>query len=238
MLISRILCPTDFSDCSQAALPIACSLARDYGASLVLVHVRPAPEMIMGEFGSLPTPPMEPVESLMMRWRQLVPAEIASRVTTEIRDGNVADEILHAARESNCELIVLSTHGRSGLDRLLVGSVAESVLRKAICPVLTIKAPAPKSKLEPLRTAEPVQPPATEAELDSNDLVTVRTSANSLETEIIRNALKGEGIATFAEGSQQAGLVGVMNFPIKIQVRVGDFDRANKLLTAVETHRH
>ena len=67
--------------------------------------------------------------------------DLNNPVETRLRQGDAAEEILSSAEELGCDLIVMGTHGRSGLGRLLMGSVAESVLRKARCPVLTVKSP-------------------------------------------------------------------------------------------------
>ena len=232
--ITNILCPTDFSPFAQAALPIACSLARDYGATLILLHVRTMPVTVVGEFGAFPPEPRESDETLKTRMRQCLPSDFTGVVECQIQDGDAAEEILKTAEQRHCDLIVLGTHGRSGLRRLLLGSVAEAVLRKAPCPVLTIKPTATKSSA----TSNPAEAAEAEPNLNANDLVTVCSVANPVEAEVIRNALKGERISCFVEGVQQAGLVGILGVPIKIQVRVGDFNRANKLIQTREAHRH
>jgi len=230
--ISNILCPTDFSPFAEAALPIACSLARDYSANLILLHVRPVMDPAMvGEFGALPPDPPEPEDALKARMRQSVPATFKGEVECLVEDGSAAEAIRMAAQWRRCDLIVLGTHGRSGLGRLLLGSVAEAVMRTAPCPVLTIK-PTATIETNPTETAE------VEPELSRNDLVTVCSIANPAEAEVIRNALQGESIPCFFEGTQQAGLVGTLGIPIKIQVRVGDFNRANKFIQAHEAHGH
>ena len=232
--ITNILCPTDLSAFAQAALPIACSLARDYGATLILLHVRPDPVTYVGEFGAIPPEPREPDETLKARMRQCLPANFKGVVECHVQDGEAVEEILKTAQSRHCDLIVLGTHGRSGLTRLLVGSVAEAVLRKAPCPVLTIRPRA----TEPSAAAKPTEAAEAEPNLNASDLVTVCSVANPVEAEVIRNALQGERIACFVEGGQQAGLVGTLGIPIKVQVRVGDFNRANKFIQTCEAHRH
>jgi universal stress protein A len=232
--ITNILCPTDFSSFAEAALPIACSLAGDYGATLILLHVRPNPVTVVGEFGAIPPEPREPDETLKGGMRQCVPESFTGVVECQVRDGDAAEEILKTAQEGHCDLIVLGTHGRSGLRRLLVGSVAEAVLRKAPCPVLTIKPMA----TEPSVTSNPTDAAELEPDLNSGDLVTVCSVANPVEAEVIRNALNGERIPCVVEGVQQAGLVGTLGIPIRIQVRIGDFNRANEFVQTREAHRH
>jgi nucleotide-binding universal stress UspA family protein len=231
--ITTILCPTDFSSCAQAALPIAFSLARDYSATLILLHVRPVPATVVGEFGALPPEQREPIEALKTRMRQWVPANFRGIVDCHIQDGDAAEKILKTAHQRNCDLIVLGTHGRSGLRRILIGSVAEAVLRKASCPVLSVK---PRAS-EPAAAGPATDSAQEEPSLNSSELVTVCSVANPVEAEVIRNALKGESIPSFVEGAQQAGLVGTLGVPIRIQVRVGDFNRASKFIQIREAHR-
>jgi nucleotide-binding universal stress UspA family protein len=82
-------------------------------------------------------------DALNERLRELQPGDPSMRVEYRLCEGESAGEIVHAAATSSCDLIVMGTHGRSGLDRLVMGSVAEAVLRRAVCPVLAVKAPAP-----------------------------------------------------------------------------------------------
>jgi nucleotide-binding universal stress UspA family protein len=142
--IKTILHPTDFSASAESAFPVACSLARDYGARLVLLHVIAPPPL--GNFGGMPVIPPPPPEMLRKDWeanlRRLHPADSAIPVEHQLRDGDAATEIIRAAESIPCELIVMGTHGRGALGRLLMGSVAEQVVRKAPCPVLTVKTPA------------------------------------------------------------------------------------------------
>jgi len=227
----NILCPTDFSPFAQAAVPIACSLANDYGATLTLLHVRPMPVAVVGEFGVvMPLDVREPVETSKARMRQCVPAKFTGVLECDVRDGDAAEEILKTIKDRHCDLIVLGTHGRSGLLRMLVGSVAETILREAPCPVMTIKTTVPESSATESADTEP--------DVNANDLVTVCSVANPVEADVIRNALQGERIPCFVEGFQQAGIVGVQGIPIKIQVRAGDYNRANKFIQTCEAHRH
>ncbi len=229
--ITNILCPTDFSPFAQAAMPIACSLACDYGATLILLHVRPLPLTLAGEFGALAPEPREPDAFVKARMRACVPANFTGVVECHVQDGDAAEEILTTAEHRQCDFIVLGTHGRSGLRRLLAGSVAEAVLRRAPCPVLTIKLTA----TEPAATS--IEAGDAEPTRNTNDLATVCAVANPVEAEVIRTALQGESIPCFVEGAQQAGLVGTLGIPIKIQVRVGDFNRANKFIRSCEGRR-
>lgn len=141
--IRTILHPTDFSERSQAAFPVACALARDHGARLIVLHVREVPVVAYGEFGQLPLE-LEPPEAIRAKLDKLIGLRCADAdVTTEhlVKTGDPAIEILATAKETHSDMIVIGTHGRTGLARLLMGSVAERVMRKAPCPVLTIKTP-------------------------------------------------------------------------------------------------
>lgn len=139
LAIRTVLHPTDFSDRSQPAFELACALARDYGAQLVVLHVagRPLPLPIDGV--QVP-PPLEDIEAVRGRLEAVRPADSRVAVRHRLAEGNPAEEILAAAADEKADLIVLGTHGRGGLSRVLMGSVAEAVQRAAPCPVLTVRA--------------------------------------------------------------------------------------------------
>jgi nucleotide-binding universal stress UspA family protein len=139
--IRTILHPTDFSERSDFAYRLACSLARDYGAHLLIVHVVPPPVAFVGD--AVWSGPIEvDMDELKNKLLRLTGPD-PTRVERRLEEGSPADEILRLARESHCDLIVMGTHGRRGLGRLLMGSVAELVVRKAPCPVVTVKSPFP-----------------------------------------------------------------------------------------------
>jgi nucleotide-binding universal stress UspA family protein len=137
--IRKILHPTDFSDHSRAAFELACALARDYSAELLILHVnRPTP--IYAPDGiAVGMPTAEPFEG-RVKLAQIRPEDPRVKTEHKLVDGDPAEQILKAA--TGVDLIVLGTHGSTGLTRLLMGSVAETVLRKAPCPVLTVRTPA------------------------------------------------------------------------------------------------
>jgi nucleotide-binding universal stress UspA family protein len=143
LTIKTILHPTDFSERSQDAFRLACSLARDHGARLILLHVIPPPQAV--GYDAMPVLPAYPpgyrkeLEEKLRSWQ--VPANVL--VDYRLEEGFAATEIVRLASEIPCDLIVMGTHGRTGLGRLLLGSVAEQVLRKANCPVLSVKSPMP-----------------------------------------------------------------------------------------------
>jgi len=141
----RILCPTDFSDISRHALDHAIVIGRWYGSQITAVHVG-NPRIVLGPVAAVPPAagemlPDEPnrhrLEQQVREW--LAPAAAAGLQTHVIVDeGNPARCILEHARTSSIDLIVIGTHGQSGFERLVLGSVAEKVLRKAPCPVMTV----------------------------------------------------------------------------------------------------
>jgi nucleotide-binding universal stress UspA family protein len=135
-----ILCPTDFSPAAAAAFDLACGLARDHEASVTVLHVARPPVSVVEVAESL-KPGFR--EALQAQLHALRPPDSTVPVTHLLMDGDPAENILDTARGLPCDLIVMGTHGRSGLGRLVLGSVAEAVLRAAPCPVLTVKAPAP-----------------------------------------------------------------------------------------------
>jgi nucleotide-binding universal stress UspA family protein len=139
--LRTILHPTDYSERSEGAFRLACSLARDYGARLVLLHVLPTP--LLADSG-------DPVACKIVRefldeHRQkldrLRPPDLKVEVTHRLAEGDPAAEILRVAREIHCDMIIMGTHGSTGLQRLLMGSVAEGVSRAAVCPVVIVKTP-------------------------------------------------------------------------------------------------
>lgn len=142
--IRTILHPTDFSNYSEFAYHTACALARDYKARLILLHVKPTPTVLYGEFGAMPPEPPELYHDLEEKLASLKPAGIT--VERKLVEGDVPNEIMRLAEEYASDLVVMGTHGRTGLGRLLMGSVAEQVVRKCACPVLTLKHPMPETE--------------------------------------------------------------------------------------------
>jgi len=136
--LATILHPTDFSEHSEFAFRLACALARDYNARLILLHVLPPPIVIYAG-GPIPAEPWPSIEEVKEKLRQLAKQAHRVRVESTVMEGDAVDMILRAAEETNSDVIVMGTHGRAALVRLLMGSVAESVLRKARCPVLSVK---------------------------------------------------------------------------------------------------
>jgi nucleotide-binding universal stress UspA family protein len=144
--IERILYATDFSSCARQALPVALSLARAFGAEVRLLHVLIPQQVRLGEEDRGPADPEE-VRRRLVTWAQgeldrLIAGvgEPAPRTGKAVReDAYAAPAILDHAAEEGANLIVLGTHGRRGPGRLILGSVAEEVVRRASCPVLTVR---------------------------------------------------------------------------------------------------
>jgi nucleotide-binding universal stress UspA family protein len=154
--IHTILHPTDFSDHSEYAFRLACALARDYGARLIALHVMVLPAVVYGEGMVIPDTEQYQ-EELRARLERLKGLGGHVRVETRLVEGDPVTEILRLSQEAGTDLIIMGTHGRTGLGRLLMGSVAEQVVRQAACPVLTMKMPYPEAVPEP---ATPLGEPA------------------------------------------------------------------------------
>jgi nucleotide-binding universal stress UspA family protein len=149
--IRDILHPTDFSGRARHAHDVARSLARDLGARLHVVHVVQETHVVeepvtVFEPSSLDMPGAGGGgerqgyhEALKDHLRELHPTGPGVRVETYLREGDPAEEILRLADDVGADLIVIGTHGRRGLARAVLGSVAESVMRRARCPVLTVR---------------------------------------------------------------------------------------------------
>jgi len=143
-----ILYATDFSDPARNAFGVAYALARDYGARLLLVHVHELSVTAFGEYGMVPPAPDMDFAAVRTKLSELVPPDGPVPVEVHVRDGLPAEEIVELAEDQGVDLIVVGTHGRRGLERLLMGSVAEQIVRKAPCPVLTVKTPLPPEVME------------------------------------------------------------------------------------------
>ena len=143
----KILVPVDFSSHSTAALRYAADLSRRYEASLDVLHVFQTmtyalPEGYVVPTGSQLQAIMNEFESQLAAAKRSAEEAGAIKVETELLQGGVATEILRHAKERECDLIVMGTHGRTGMKHMLLGSVAEYIVRVAPCPVLTVRAPA------------------------------------------------------------------------------------------------
>ena len=141
----RIVAPTDFSDCAEEAWSLAQRTAQMLGSEMVLVHVFVEPPLYGDAYGGAAA------------WQVLVEAEkwVADElekwaaearkrkitVRTVARNGSPSAEIVELASEEHADLVIMGTHGRGGMSRVLLGSVADRVIRTAPCPVLTVRKP-------------------------------------------------------------------------------------------------
>jgi nucleotide-binding universal stress UspA family protein len=144
--IKRILVPTDFSEPADAAVTYALDLAATLGASVTLVHVFDDPfanGVYTGEYMPVPADMRAGIiADLRRKLAEAVARRGHSEINPEVLFGSTARTIVDGAAERNVDLIVMGTHGRGGMAHLLLGSVAERVVRTASCPVLTIRSQA------------------------------------------------------------------------------------------------
>jgi nucleotide-binding universal stress UspA family protein len=155
----RILCPVDLSSFSLEALKLAVKMARASNAALYVLHAidNPFDELYMSSIGQADPAVLGLYQSRPLKRAQIIKAteghsEVllkqfahdwvtpGSKVRYIVKSGDAFEAILDAAEEHRADLIVLATHGRTGLKRLLIGNVAEKVVRHAACPVLIVKA--------------------------------------------------------------------------------------------------
>jgi nucleotide-binding universal stress UspA family protein/quercetin dioxygenase-like cupin family protein len=181
--VQTILHPTDFSANSRLAFETACALARENGATLILLHV-----MVPSASPLLQVPPPDPLRPAETQasvrqfpWPQ--PSDPTTRVEHRVTEGDAAEEILRLSEKMSCDVIVMGTHGRTGLGRLLTGSVAEEVLRKAVCPVLVVKTPLDAS------TAA-----KTDGAASSGELIDVRPLGPALHSAATRTLFKSSAL--------------------------------------------
>jgi nucleotide-binding universal stress UspA family protein len=143
--LERILVPTDLSEFSHHALRYGCEFANRFNAELHLLNVVQDVVALVPEPGMAFPAPGEYMAELRDASRQALDKLPESgwltggRIVREVRVGTPFVEIVRYARDLNCDLIVIGTHGRSGLAHVLLGSTAEKVVRKAPCPVLTVR---------------------------------------------------------------------------------------------------
>ena len=146
--LRKILVPTDFSGCANFALPYAATIARATGATIVCLHVVEPIVPAVGYSGLAEPMPIADIseqleDSAERELPQLAGCDEFSGLNIEevIVHGDAAAEIVRVASEREVDLIVVSSHGRTGLGRIIFGSTAEAVVRHASCPVLVVKPP-------------------------------------------------------------------------------------------------
>ncbi|OON70754.1 universal stress protein [Hymenobacter sp. CRA2] len=132
MHLSKILCPLDFSAASGPLVAYAAALAGATGAELCLLHVQ-EPQPVLSD-ADLPEAALE-----LARYQLITEQAGAPRVTTRLRQGEASCEITREARDGGFDLIVIGSHGQTGLTRFLMGNTAEHVVRTALCATLLVK---------------------------------------------------------------------------------------------------
>jgi universal stress protein A len=147
--LKKILCPVDFSEPSGAALASAVELAERYSASIILVHAiteldpTPSPSYTLNHhlMEQIPQIMGQMTENAHNAMQDLIKNQVDKRIPADHRVvmGQPAESIVQLAEEEQADLIVMATHGRSGIKGLFFGSVAEKVVRSAACPVLTMR---------------------------------------------------------------------------------------------------
>ncbi|MEX0792977.1 MAG: universal stress protein [Pirellulaceae bacterium] len=145
MNFKKILFPTDFSHTGDAAMRMATAIAKDSGATLLIAHVEEAPTVYgTGEmyYGMLDPSP----DDLKRMLHEVKPTDPEVPHEYHLLTGDPAAGIVRLADEEKVDMIVLGTHGRTGLLHMLIGSTAEAIVRRANCPVLTYKQPAEKKE--------------------------------------------------------------------------------------------
>jgi nucleotide-binding universal stress UspA family protein len=153
MKMNRILCPIDFSAHSDAALAYASTLAKEASAKLLLVYVDDSQVPYDAGFAGYVPPPDE-TELIEKQLTETVPTAPGVECEHHLLFGYPADAIVEFAKTHQVDLIVMGTHGRTGVARLLMGSVAEAVVRRAECPVLILKQPSSSTDVD-----HPADPP-------------------------------------------------------------------------------
>ena len=155
LTITKILYPTDFSQHSQVAIPLAVDLAKHYGAELHCLHVVDTEHEYFMQGGYIVPLRTEPIDSEQLRKvarRHMTESvnqnmsELGGSVRQVVVLGKPFEQIVRYAREEKIDLIVIGTHGHSALASMLLGSVAEKVIRKAPCAVLSVRHPEHKSQ--------------------------------------------------------------------------------------------
>lgn len=143
MLLKTILVPTDLSEGAEEALDYACDIARQFGATVHLIHVIGIPTLGVPELGVALTSTV--IDSLIRDNQEALDALVLRKQNqatfgqTLLRTGDARELICQTAKDLDADLIVMGTHGRRGVSRALLGSVTETVVRSAPCPVLTVR---------------------------------------------------------------------------------------------------
>ena len=142
-MFARVLIPTDGSDAAQPAVDAAIELAETHGATLHVLHIVDQPTSVSGMGEGVPG--LDNLLDALEKEGQKATTDVAARAkdrgietTTAVRQGNPHDDILSYAEENDIDVIVMGTHGRTGVKRALLGSVTEDIVRHSEIPVLTV----------------------------------------------------------------------------------------------------
>lgn len=139
--VKKIIVPIDFSECSQKALQYALPFAEQFGAQIVLLHVCepfiPMPEMSAVDVGLIEARIREQSQRQLTELQARLPDDLEAE--SHLRIGRPHVEIVQAAKDLDADLIIISTHGRTGLGHVLLGSTAERVAQRADCPVMIVR---------------------------------------------------------------------------------------------------
>lgn len=139
----KILCPVDFSEGSRLSVETAATMAKESDAELVITNVLGLPIYYMIEPIAYPTSFVNDLhgaaEAGLAKWKEEAERRGVTRISTELVRGEAAHEIVELAKRGEFDLIVIGTHGRTGLKHVFLGSVAEKVVRHAPCPVLVVR---------------------------------------------------------------------------------------------------
>jgi nucleotide-binding universal stress UspA family protein/quercetin dioxygenase-like cupin family protein len=255
--IQTILHPTDFSESSRSAFQTACTLARANQANLLVLHVMmPSVSRLQSAPLANPHQPAESRESSSFPWPQ--PSDPAIRIEHRLAEGDPAEEALRLAEAVRCDLIVIGSHGRTGLARLLTGSVAEEILRKATCPVLVVKTPVgpvPSAEAETtaipgdvidVRPMGPALPSArTRRLLRTNSLEVVRpivragqeVPSHTNPGEVLVHCLEGRVAFTALGMTRELGAGELLDLPAGEPHALKGIENASLLLTVVAPGR-
>ncbi len=145
----KILCPIDFDENSSNALDKAVEIARHFKAAIFLIHAVP----LVAQFGEVPLPVdlyQDQQKAALAKLNEIASQKLSGiEHKTAVYAGDVAGSILRAVDQFQPDLLVLATHGRTGLAHFVLGSVAEAVVRRASCPVLTIRGEKPRAHPNP-----------------------------------------------------------------------------------------
>lgn len=145
--ITHILCPIDLSESSRHAIQYGAAVARRYDATFTALHVVPPVVSVVPAEGPFPTAFQMSAENLERRRQDVIAftraAGAGARIDSLVGEGGVVEEVMRQAQALPADLIIMGTHGRSGFNRLILGSVTERLIRKAPCPVLTLSPRVP-----------------------------------------------------------------------------------------------